>query len=110
MKRLIQKGWTDRKLLNSALYLGWIILAVLNVLDVWSTLSLLHSHRVVAEEANPFVRFLIDHSLFVPFKILIVGTIGYFCLKTKKPRKLAILIWIIIPIYVFVVTHNISYM
>lgn len=93
-----------------ALYVGWPILAVLNALDVWSTNSLLNTYRGVAEEANPFTRWFIDHSLFIPVKVLLVLAVGVLCLKTRNPRKFAVMIWLIVPIYVFTVVHNIGYM
>lgn len=99
-----------KPVINIALFSGWTVLAILNVLDVWSTETLLNSNQILGEEANPVARWLIDHSLFLPVKILVVALIGYYCLKTEKPKKLAILIWLIVPLYLFVVAHNISYM
>lgn len=96
--------------LKIALFSGWAIIAVLNVLDVWSTNSLLNTYKGIAEEANPVMAWFMDHSLFIPVKIILVLSVGVMCFRTKNPKRLATMIWLVVPIYVYTVAHNISYM
>lgn len=90
--------------------LPWILLAILNGLDVWTTYEVLERGGT---EANPIAAWAIDNGVLVEGKILIVGLIGLFCLldflfgkKGKGRVKFIRGLWIVTVFYVFIVSWN----
>ena len=90
------------------LFTGWVVLFVLNLLDIWSTHRLLGSVPG-AYEANPVTAWLLDRGLMDPMKIIFVCAIGFYCIRTVNPKRLAVSVWVSVGVYAYVVLHNLQY-
>lgn len=98
----------DTLVSRKILFVGWVMLFALNVLDIWSTHRLLSGVQG-AYEANPVSAWLLAHNLMDSMKILFVCAIGFYCIRTINPRRLSVSIWMAVSVYAYVVIHNLQY-
>ena len=83
-----------------------IIIYLLNLIDYFQTRYVI-SIFGLGVEANPIGRFLFEHNLAWPVKILVVPILlliaGYV---VKVNRKLVWMVYLLLVLYLFVVTSN----
>lgn len=89
--------------------LSWILLVILNLLDIWTTYEAL---EMGGTEINPFSSWLIDHGWLVEFKVLSLVVLGLVCLRVIRKRTPAQIrrfvkaMWVVTVVYVLVVSWN----
>lgn len=89
--------------------LPWILLGILNFLDIWTTYEAL---ELGGTEMNPFSSWLIDHGWFIQYKvfaIVLVGLTGLLVLKKRTSAEIrwyTKMMWVVTGLYVLVVSWN----
>lgn len=84
------------------LFYGLILLALLQIGDAWSTLSLPNN-----SELNPFSGWLIDHGILLQVKLFLAAIFILGAWSGRFNKRIVKMVWVLVVFYSLVVSWNI---